>query len=318
MVLNFPRHTFLSLLAIWLPLAAAISVAGTPAGAIETPATPSTPLATSATNPDSEHEKKAIEKLLQSIEHDWNAHNLEAVMGYYSDDYMNNDGLDKKAVSALTQDFWKTYPDAKSASQTKEIRVEGPFATVASRDVATGTTSKEMPGIGTKGDLQSISEGQLYIKKQGGAWKIIGDRIDYEKVRVSFGLAQQLQATFSAPDQVKAGKQYAAKLELNLPTGLTAVGSITSTPLQYPQPQPEDAWRPMNDPTADHPILERVMPANSKNRNELLMATVGITNASRNSLMGIAFLTRRLNVVPTMDDEKALDTTSTASAESSK
>ena len=110
-------------------------------------------------------------------------------------------------------------------------------------------------------------------------------------------------AAFSAPEQVKAGKQYTAKLELNLPSGLTAVGSITNTQLQYPQPQPDDAWRPMNEPASDKPLLERVLLANNKNRNELLMATIGITNTARNSLMGIAFLTRRLNVIPTMEEE---------------
>lgn len=252
---------------------------------------------------NNEKERQDIEKVLRSIESDWNAHNLDAVMSYYSDEYMNNDGLDKKAVSALTQDFWKTYPDAKSSSETKQVRLEGSFATVESRDVATGTTAKEMPGIGTKGELHSVSEGQLYLKRQGAAWKIIGDRIDYEKVRVAFGLARQVQAQFSAPEQIKSGKQYTAKLELGLPSGLTAVGSITNTPLQYPQPQPEDAWRPMNEPASDKPLLERVLTANNKNRNELLMATIGITNTARNSLMGIAFLTRRLNVIPAMEEE---------------
>lgn len=274
-----------------------------PALALETPAaTPdvSVPPESPATI---EQERRDVEKLLTSIENDWNSHNLEAVMGYYSDDYINNDGLDKKAVTALTQDFWKTYPDAKSSSKTKEIRIEGPYATVESEDSAVGTTAKEMPGIGTKGELQSVSEGQLYLKKQGQGWKIIGDRIDYEKVKVAFGLARQVQALFAAPEQVKAGRQYTAKLELSLPSGLTAVASITNTPLQYPQPQPDDSWRPMNDPSSEHPILERVINANAKNRNELLMATIGITNTARNSLMGIAFLTRRLNVVPTMEEE---------------
>jgi hypothetical protein len=218
-------------------------------------------------------------------------------MSYYADDYINNDGLDKKAVTELTKDFWERYPDAKSSSKTKSIRIDGNFAAVESRDMALGSTAKEMPGMGSKGDLSSISEGQLYLKKIGNAWKIIGDRIDYEKVRVAFGLAKQLEATFSAPEQVKSGKQYSAKLELALPTGLIAVGSITSQPLEYPQQQPTDTWRPL-----DGTVLERIMPANSNNRNELLMATIGITNASRNSLMGIEFLTRRLNVVPESEE----------------
>jgi hypothetical protein len=251
-------------------------------------------------------ERKEIEDLLNNIETQWNAHNLDSVMGYYADEYINNDGLDKKAVTELTKDFWKTYPDAKSSSKTKEIRIDGNFATVESRDMAVGTTAKEMPGIGTKGDLNSISEGQLYVKKIGNVWKIIGDRIDYEKVRVAFGLARQLDASFSAPEQVKSGKQYSAKLDLALPQGLSAVGSITSQPLEFPQPQPSDSWRQL-----EGSVLERVMPANANNRNELLMATVGITSGrlgvggAGSNLMGIAFLTRRLNVVPNPVEEHA-------------
>lgn len=270
-----------------------------PAWALEAPATAATDFVSDSGSREVEQQRKEIEHILQTIEQQWNAHNLDAVMNFYADDYINNDGLDKKSVAALTQDFWKTYPDARSTSITKQIRVEGPFITVESRDMASGTTAKEMPGIGTKGELHSISEGQLYMKKIGNSWKIIGDRIDYEKVRVAFGLARSVQATFSAPEQVKSGRQYSAKLEVSLPQGMTGVGSITSQPLQYPQPQPTDYWRPLDSQSA---VLERVMGANSRNRNELLMATIGVTNASRNSLMGIAFLTRRLNVVPNMDE----------------
>jgi hypothetical protein len=146
--------------------------------------------------------------------------------------------------------------------------------------------------MSSKGELQSLSEGQLYLKKIGNAWKIVGDRIDYEKVKVAFGLAKQLNAVFSAPEQVKAGKQYSAKLEVSLPPGLFAVGSITSQPLRFPQPSPTDSPRPL-----EAPALERVMSANNENRNELLTATVILTNPMRTSVMGVSFLTRRMNVI---------------------
>lgn len=266
-----------------------------------------------------EADKRIVEKLLEGLERDWNNHNLESVMGYYADDYLNNDGFDKKTVQALTQDFWTEYPDAKSVSLTKQVRLEGPFATVQSRDQTSGTTAKEMVGLGTKGELSSTSEGQLYLKRQGSAWKIIGDRIDYEKIKVTFGLAKQLDPVFAAPEQVKSGKQFSAKLELELPNGLTAMGSITNSPVQYPTPRPPDVWKFMTDPAAEHPLLERVMVANNKNRNELLMATIGLTNASRNSLMGVAIITRRLNVVPDMEeDKKPEERTQDKTAEPSK
>lgn len=253
-------------------------------------------------------EHKEIEDILADIEVQWNGHNLDAVMKYYDDDYVNNDGLDKKAVQELTKDFWKTYPDAKSFSKTKQIRVEGKFATVESRDRAVGSTAKEMPSIGTKGALSSVSEGQLYLRKISKDWKIVGDRIDYEKVRVAFGLAKDLETSFIAPEQVKSGQEYSARLNVDLPPDLIAVGSITSEPLQYPQPPHKDFWRPIDNQT-----LERIIHANTSNHNELLMATIGITDKSRSNLRGLTYLTRRLNVVPEtkQQEEKAKTETAT-------
>jgi hypothetical protein len=255
-----------------------------------------------------EAERKEIENLLNDIEAQWNAHSLDKVMGYYADDYINNDGLDKKAVSELTQEFWKTYPDAKSASQTKQIRIEGNFATVESRDTAVGTTAIN-PAHDTSltGDLSSVSEGQLYLKKVGTSWRIIGDRIDYEKVRVAYGLAKNLNVSFTAPEQVKSGRSYSAKIEVEVPSGYIAVGSITSQPLEFPQHTPGEIWRQMDEHT-----LERILPANTSNKNELLMATIGITDIGKHNLVGIELLTRRMNVVPEIDQGK----TQTASATS--
>lgn len=301
-LLSFAIYIAVSLFAV---SSAVIPAVAAEAGASEPAA------ATSGTN---DSDKKNIEKLLDELERDWNNHNLEAVMSHYADDYLNNDGFDKKTVQALTQDFWSEYPDAKSVSITKQIRQEGPFVTVQSKDQTSGTTAKEMVGLGTKGDLSSTSEGQLYLKRQGSVWKIIGDRIDYEKIKVTFGLAKQLDPVFAAPEQVRSGKQFSAKLELDLPNGLTAMGSITNSPVQYPTPRPPDVWKFMTDPAAEHPLLERVMAVNTKNRNELLMATIGLTNASRNSLMGVAIITRRLNVIPEMEEDKKPEASSATAA----
>ncbi len=244
-------------------------------------------------NYGSQKDIREIEGLLKDIENKWNNHELEPVMDFYADDYVNNDGLTKKAVKELTKDFWKTYPDARSSSKTRNIRVEGKFATVESRDKAVGSTAKVMPSIGSKGVLISISEGQLYLKKVRGSWKIIGDRVDYEKVKVAFGIAQDLKTKFIAPELVKSGQEYSAKITVALPNELVAVGSISSEPLRYPQPAHKDIWRPV-----ENKVLERIIHANKSNHNELLMATIGITDKSRTSLKGLTYLTRRMNVVP--------------------
>jgi ketosteroid isomerase-like protein len=255
-----------------------------------------------------ESQRKDIENLLADIEGQWNAHNLDKVMSYYADDYINNDGLDKKAVAELTQEFWKTYPDAKSTSLTKQIRIEGNFATIESRDTATGTTAMNHDTSLT-GELNSVSEGQLYLKNVNSSWKIIGDRIDYEKVRVAYGLAKNLNVAFTAPEQIKSGRQFAAKLDVDLPAGYLAIGSITNQPLEYPQHTPNEIWRAMETST-----LERIISANTSNKNELLMATIGITDLAKRNLVGIELLTRRINVVPEIESGKTQ--TATASDDS--
>ncbi|MBK7838917.1 MAG: nuclear transport factor 2 family protein [Candidatus Obscuribacter sp.] len=258
-------------------------------------------------------ERKEIENLLTNLETVWNRHDLEAVMNNYADEYINNDGIDKGTVRKLTKEFWETYPDVHSTSSTKHIRVDGVYATVDSRDIATGTTAKEFQSIKSKGELQSLSEGQLYLKRIGTGWKIIGDRIDFEKVKVAFGLAKQLNASFTAPEQIKSGKSFTAKLEVSLPPGLNAVGSISNQPLKYPQVSGPDTPRVLESAT-----LERVMNANIENCNELLTARVLLTNPTRDKVLGVQVFTRRLNVVPEMRPENVIGLSAAAKAELNK
>jgi hypothetical protein len=145
--------------------------------------------------------------------------------------------------------------------------------------------------------LNTVSGGQLYLKRQQDTWKITGDRIDYELVKVTYGVAKNLKISFTAPEQVKSGKQFSAKIDVDLPNNYLAVGSITNQALEYPQRTPKDLWRAM-----DTPSLERIINANTNNKNELLMATVIITDINKRNLAGIELLTRRLNVVPEASD----------------
>lgn len=308
------------------PLMVSLTVCATAGMNLSAQAIETSPAATTAASGDSilepdnktnDKERKDIESLLSILETQWNAHDLDGVMSHYSDDYINNDGLDKKAVASITKKFWSQYPDSKSNSKIKQVRIDGNFSTIESRDVASGTTERENADTGTKGELNSVSEGQVYLKKNGANWRIIGDRIDYEKVRVSYGLARQLTANFSAPEQVKSGRQYSARVDISLPVGLTAIGSIMSQPLKYPQRA--DSEGEPKPRIIDGESLERVMSANTNNRNELLMATVGITNATRSHLMGITVVTRRLNVIPqTVDVDDKTDIATKAEEEAEK
>ncbi|KAF1856532.1 hypothetical protein Lal_00015459 [Lupinus albus] len=212
--------------------------------------------------------RQEIQSFLTNYESLWNAHNLAQVMDCYAHDYINNDGLDKDSVSKLTQDFWQTYPDAKSQSTIRQIRIDNNYATVQTRDVAIGTSNKDNYGFDNKGELQSISEGQLYLRKYNDEWRIV--------------------------EQVKSGRQYSARIEINLPPGLYANGNITCQTLKFPQSSQREGFRPLESTGS----LERVIQANEENRNELLTATITLSNISRSNLKGLAFVTRRVNIIP--------------------
>jgi ketosteroid isomerase-like protein len=293
------------------PAAPAASATSAATSATSTAAATSTELTFDGTDKSHEAERKTIETILNDIEAAWNAHDIDKVMAYYAEDYINNDGLDKTAVKEITQDFWKTNPDAKSSSVINQVRVEGNFATVESRDTAYGTIKMNpMRDSSLQGELNTVSGGQLYLKKTADTWKITGDRIDYELVKVTYGVAKNLKISFTAPEQVKSGKSFSAKIDVDLPSNYLAVGSITTQPLEYPQKTPKDLWRAM-----DTSSLERIVPANTNNKNELLMATVIITDINKRNLAGIELLTRRLNVVPEAIDNSSK--TQTASLEDS-
>ncbi len=292
------------------PAASATSAASS-ATSSATTTTTTVDLSFDGTDKSHEAERKTIETILNDIEAAWNAHDIDKVMAYYAEDYINNDGLDKTAVKEITQDFWKTNPDAKSSSVINQVRVEGIFATVESRDTAYGTIKMNpMRDSSLQGELNTVSGGQLYLKKTADTWKITGDRIDYELVKVTYGVAKNLKISFTAPEQVKSGKSFSAKIDVDLPSNYLAVGSITTQPLEYPQKTPKDLWRAM-----DTSSLERIVPANTNNKNELLMATVIITDINKRNLAGIELLTRRLNVVPEAIDSSSK--TQTASLEDS-
>ncbi|KAF1857414.1 hypothetical protein Lal_00007206 [Lupinus albus] len=96
------------------------------------------------------------------------------------------------------------------------------------------------------------------------------------------------------PEQVKSGRQYSARIEINLPPGLYANGNITCQTLKFPQSSQREGFRPLESTGS----LERVIQANEENRNELLTATITLSNISRSNLKGLAFVTRRVNIIP--------------------
>ena len=247
---------------------------------------------------DSIAETQKINELLDNLENDWNTHNLEKVVKHYSDDFVNGDGIGLESVEKLTKELWEAYPDIKSKSQERTVRVYGEFATVESTDLYEATSSMVRQEVGTKGVLKAVSMGELFLKKFGPAWKITSDRTFFEKVSIGYGIGAELidqnKIKLSAPEQVASGQQYTAKLDFNLPEDVKPVAAISKEVLVYPQVPAEDKFRLINESK-----LERLFPVNRINKNELITATIGLTGgALKPKLLGLVFLTKRINVIP--------------------
>lgn len=243
-------------------------------------------------------EVQKINELLDNLENDWNLYKIDNLIKYYADDFVNGDGLNIGSVKNLTVELWEAYPDIKTKSQDRTIRVYGEYATVESTDIFEGNSSMIRQEVGANGVLKAVSVGQVFLKKFGTVWKITSDKTIFERVSIGYALGGELidqnKIRLSAPEQVPGGQQYTARLDFELPPDIKPVAAISKEVLVYPQIAAEDKFRLINEPK-----LERLIPANKNGKNELITATVGLTGgALKPKLLGLAFLTRRVNVIP--------------------
>lgn len=243
-------------------------------------------------------EVQKINELLDNLENDWNLYKIDNLIKYYADDFVNGDGLNIGSVKNLTVELWEAYPDIKTKSQDRTIRVYGEYATVESTDIFEGNSSMIRQEVGANGVLKAVSVGQVFLKKFGPVWKITSDKTIFERVSIGYALGGELidqnKIRLSAPEQVPGGQQYTVRLDFELPPDIKPVAAISKEVLVYPQIAAEDKFRLINEPK-----LERLIPANKNGKNELITATVGLTGgALKPKLLGLAFLTRRVNVIP--------------------
>ncbi len=250
---------------------------------------------------DSIAESKKIDELLNALESEWNSHDLEKIISHYSDDFINGDGLDKDSIKGLTKELWEAYPDIMSRSNERTVRVFGDYATVDSVDLYEGNSQKVRDEVGSKGVLKAVSMGQLFLKRFGPVWKITSDKTFLEKVSIGYGQGAELidknKIKLTAPEQVAGGQQYTATLDFDLPKDVKPVAAISKEVLIYPQVSSEDKFRLTSETK-----LERWVTSNKIGKNELITATIGLTGeALKPQLVGLVFLTKRVNVIPVSD-----------------
>jgi ketosteroid isomerase-like protein len=245
---------------------------------------------------------KSILDVVQDMVSASNRHDLDGILKHYSPRFVSGDSLTLDEIQRLIQETWKTYPDIRYETQTLEIRINGDWATVESLDMAKATAVPESSVSKTPGVLESRSRGLIFLKRVGKTWEILSDYTAYESATILYGDAQKLRMVLSTPEQVFSGEPYTAKVDVQLPTGTFAIATISKEPLVYPQITPEEKFRSLSE---EQDSLERVFQANTTNNNEMVTATVGLTQIGQDDqerptikLNGIATIVKRVNVLP--------------------
>lgn len=255
-------------------------------------------------------EIQKIEKLLDDYEASWNKHEMETIENYYADIFINGDGLNLEQVKKLTEELWEAYPNIETRSKERDIRVYGDYATVNSTDVYQGNSKTERGDVGTKGTLKAVSIGEVFLKRYGPVWKITSDRTIFERVSIGYGIGNDIidenKVLLSAPEQVVSGQNYTANLSFDLPSEIKPIAAITKEVLIYPQVSTDDKFR-----LVDRRDLERLFSSNKISRNELISSTIGLTGGPlQPKLLGLIFLTRRVNVIPISNEVAEAEITS--------
>ena len=240
--------------------------------------------------------KYSIVKFFQEHVYYANQNDLSNFLKLYSPSYISNDGFNIDSTRDLFTDLWKQYTGIKYKNKVNSIAFYGDTAVVNVSEVATAGIAND----NKKGELKSFVDVIYYLERKGNSWIITGENVITEEITIMWGDARSVAMYLEAPQLVGAGEEYSAKLFIAPPSGIYAVGSISSEVVSYPQRPQKDVFRKFSQDYS----LERIMTANSEDTNEYVVASIGYSRPSAKSsgynmnLSGYACLIRRVNIVP--------------------
>ena len=224
--------------------------------------------------------------------------NIEKLKELYSDDFINNDGFNKKTIFKMMEMASGAYKDVSYVTDIESIKVDGNYAVVKAYEIATGETIKVIDKLQDTGTISSEIYYTDYLKKEGNKWKIVASYVNSEKVELKYGEAKNMVVDVVAPQTVPAGSEYEVSITTKTPDGVFAVGSIVNESIVYPQVQAKDVFRSIKSES-----LSRILKANTENNNEYATISIAITRAQIEppsvvlNMTGMAFVMRRVNVL---------------------
>lgn len=241
-------------------------------------------------------EEKAVEKVLKSQVRYANKTDFEHFIKTYDSQYVNADGFNLDVYSSLVKDIWKTFDNIKYGIDIKKIEIDGNRATVEL--VETSFAEIEMTKA-YEGELKSYANSIYNLEKKADGWKVVSDKVLDETTSMLYGNAKDLDIKLTVPDSIESNKDYTATLEFTPPKETIAIASLAADIVEYPQKKTEEVFRTLPEDN----ILERIFTSNSKNVNEYIVASIGLTKTSvcdldiKLSLTGFGYTIKRVNVI---------------------
>lgn len=237
--------------------------------------------------------KYSVIKFFQEHVDSANKKELKTFLNFYAPEYITNDGFNIDVTKNIIQTLWQEKTDIQYKNTVNTVSFYGDTAIVNVTETATAKVTNENK---QKGTLKSCSNITYNLKRSGKSWIITSEHVLTEEINMLWGDAKYVAMFMEAPHEVAAGSEYSAKLFIAPPTGILAIGSISSEKISYPQKTQKDAFRKF----APDYSLERLLISNSDNTNEYAIATIMFSqsNAKNNNITGYACLIRRVNVVP--------------------
>lgn len=244
---------------------------------------------------------KLIKELFATHELAANKHDVKALEHFYADNYMNNDGFDKKSYFKSIESTWKACDDLTYNTKILSINVNGDHASVYVDEIASGTITETIDSIPISGEIHSKSKGIYQLIKINGVWYISGETSLSDESSLLYGEARFTNIELQAPEQVGAGETYTVSLKVDATPNTFIVGSIDHDPVTFPSKTPQSELRAL--PKSQ--FLERLIKANSDNINEYAIASLAISKVNnvggdnfRVYMAGLACVMKRVNVVP--------------------
>ena len=251
-------------------------------------------------------DKKEIRNLIKEHNSALTHHNTVKLATFYDENYKSIDGFSLDEMIKMVKDASDAFKNLKYSTKIDDIEINDNLAIVKIQE---NTKAKIYPvkKKDKRGILDGYSKYTMYLKKENNSWKIFKEDIIEEQTTLKYGLARRIKFDLITPKFIENGQDYDLSLKIDKPRNILALGSISKEEIKLPNNNYNEKFRKIS-PDGE---LERVVKANSNNKNEYALASIGYTKITlrekekkiRIQILGVAYVIKRINMINKTNSE---------------